>query len=223
MSSTTEGLSVTPRILLLHKPKGYEVTRPKALGAEGYPGQKTVYDLLPPEFHAEGWVPVGRLDKDSTGLLLFVKEGFLVSRLQKPGNFDKVYEVWVRGWVLPEHVDEALKGVETPIGVLKAKAVEVMGGAGPKTRVRVTLDEGKNRQVRRIFAAMRDQKFDKPLKVLELKRVRFGPQVLDVGSGEWRYLDETETRTLLDLIPPKRRWKPGEPGGPSRKVDAYLL
>lgn len=193
------------RILALNKPKGYEVTRPKAIGSEAYPGQKTVYDLLPPEFHEGGWVPVGRLDKDSTGLILFVKEGFLVGRLQKPGNLDKVYEVWVRGHVQPEHVEKILNGVETPIGVLKAKAVEVLGGAGPKTRARVVLEEGKNRQVRRLFAALKDLKFNKPLKVLELKRTRIGPLELDVESGKWRYLTDDETEALLNCIPPKKK------------------
>jgi len=196
---------MTQRILMLHKPKGYEVTRPAILGREAYPGQKTVYSILPPEFHEGGWVPVGRLDKDSTGLLLFVKEGFLVGRLQKPGNLDKVYEVWVRGHVQPEHVEKILKGVETPIGVLRAKEVKVMGGAGPKTRVRVVLDEGKNRQVRRLFSALRDLKHDKPLKVMELKRTRIGPLEMDVESGKWRFLSDEETVTLLKCIPPKKK------------------
>jgi 23S rRNA pseudouridine2605 synthase len=194
---------MAPRMLILNKPKTYEVTRPKSLDHKDYPSQKTVYSLLPPEFHAEGWVPVGRLDKDSTGLLLFVKEGFLVGQLQKPGNLEKVYEVLVRGHVQPEHVQKILEGVETPIGVLKAKAVEVRGMAGPKTRARVVLDEGKNRQVRRLFAALKDVKFNKPLKVLELKRTRIGPLALDVESGKWRYLTDSETETLLNCIPPK--------------------
>lgn len=72
---------MTQRILMLHKPKGYVVTRPRVPGIEEVPVGKTVYSLLPPEFHAQGWVPVGRLDKDSTGLLLFVREGPLVHRL----------------------------------------------------------------------------------------------------------------------------------------------
>jgi 23S rRNA pseudouridine2605 synthase len=198
------------RIIALHKPKGYEVTRPKVLGHESYPGQKTVYSLLPPEFHEGGWVPVGRLDKESTGLILFVKAGPLVFQLQKPGNLEKVYEVLVRGPVQPEHVEKILEGVQTPIGILKAKAVEILpsldseqipkeqrGGKGNKTRARVVLEEGKNRQVRRLFSGLRDVKFNKPLKVLELKRTRIGPLELDVESGQWRYLTDEETVAIL--------------------------
>jgi len=194
----------SPRILLLHKPKGVEVTRPHSLDREAYPGQKTVYHVLPSEFHEQGWVPVGRLDKDSTGLLLFVREGFLVGRLQKPGALDKVYEVWVRGRVLPEHVEQALKGVSTPIGPLRAKAVTLKGGAGPKSRVEVVLDEGKNRHIRRLFAAMKDPVKNKVLKVTDLKRLRFGPVELDVPSGEWRFLNPEETDNLLSCFPRKK-------------------
>lgn len=185
------------RILMLHKPKGYEVTRPKTLESQNYPGQKTVYSLLPPEFHGQGWVPVGRLDKESTGLLLFVKEGLLVGRLQKPHNLEKVYEVVVRGYVQAENVEMALRGVESPVGVLLAKAVEIQGEAGPQTLVRVVLDEGKNRHIRRMFAGLKDLKVNKPLKVLELKRTFFGPVSLDIEPGAWRFLTDAETEALL--------------------------
>ena len=202
---TTEDVTTRGRILVLHKPKGYEVTRPKTLEAETYPGQKTVYSLLPPEFHGEGWVPVGRLDKDSSGLLLFVKEGFLVARLQMPGNMDKVYEVLVRGRVQKENVENMLAGVETPIGLLLAKAVEVGDEAGLDTSVKVVLGEGKNRHIRRMFAGMKDLKSDKSLKVLELKRTHFGSVSLDIEPGAWRFLTEPETQALLRLIPPKKK------------------
>jgi len=192
------------RILLLNKPKGYEVTRPKSLDHKTYPGQETVYSLLPPELYEEGWVPVGRLDKDSSGLLLFVKEGFLVARLQRPGNMDKVYEVLVNGRVEEEHLKRILKGVTTPLGPLSAKAVEVLGRLGFQTSLRVTLSEGKNKQIRRIFAGLKDQE-GKSMRVLELKRMRFGPIELDGEVGTWRYLSEAETAKLLGAIPPKAK------------------
>jgi 23S rRNA pseudouridine2605 synthase len=188
---------------MMHKPRKYEVTRPHALDSEQYPGQKTVYRLLPPEFHAQGWVPVGRLDKDSTGLLLFVREGFLVGRLQRPGNLEKVYDVWVRGKVEEAHVTQALAGVPTPIGVLKAKKVTLKGGIGFKSHVEVVLDEGKNRHIRRLFAGMKEVGKPKALKVLELKRLKFGPIELDVPSAKWRFLTPDETEKLLSCIPPK--------------------
>ncbi|HTC20413.1 MAG TPA: pseudouridine synthase [bacterium] len=193
------------RILMLHKPKGYEVTRPKTIESQSYPGQKTVYSLLPPEFHAGRWMPVGRLDKDSTGLLLFVKEGALVRQLQKPHNLDKVYEVLVWGPLQSWHPEKMMAGVETPIGLLKAKKVEVLGESGPQALVRVVLGEGKNRHIRRMFAGLRDFKANQHMNVLELKRTQMGPLNLDVESGTWRFLTETETEGLLMCIPLKKK------------------
>lgn len=176
---------------MLHKPKGYVVTTSDELG------RKTVYSLLPDWAQSRGWMPVGRLDMDSKGLLLFSLGGKDVDALTRPGGLDKVYEIWVRGKVTPEHAAQALAGVETPEGLCAAKAVEILGGAGPKTRLKVTLDEGKNRHIRRMFGALKDPKFGTPLKVLELKRLSIGSLTLDVPSGEWRYLSETEIAALL--------------------------
>ncbi|MCX5797536.1 MAG: pseudouridine synthase [Elusimicrobia bacterium] len=182
---------MAPRMLMLHKPKGYVVT----LCDEK--GRKTVYDLLPDWARAEGWMPAGRLDLDSRGLLLFAKEGKVLDALTRPGHLLKTYEVWVRGLVTPEHVRQALAGVETPEGLCRAREVEVLGRAGPKTRVRVKLDEGKNRHIRRIFGALKDPKFGTALKVLELKRVAVGGLELDVASGQWRFLSDGEAAHLL--------------------------
>lgn len=193
------------RILLLHKPKGYEVTRPKTLSSEAYPGQKTVYALLPPEFHEERWMPVGRLDKDSTGLLLFVKAGPLVAHLQKPHNVDKVYEVLTWGLVRPEHLEKILSGVENSIGLLKAKVVEIIGESGHQTKIKIVLGEGKNRHIRRMLAGLRDGSTNRPIKVLELKRTQIGSLSLDVEPGLWRFLTDVETEALMKCIPPKKR------------------
>lgn len=176
---------------MLHKPKGYVVTLSDEMG------RKTVYDLLPDWARGEGWMPAGRLDLDSRGLLLFSREGKLLDALTRPGHLPKTYEVWVRGLVAPEHVRRALAGVETPEGLCRARAVEVLGRAGPKTRLRVVLDEGKNRHIRRLFGAFRDPKFGTPLKVLELKRTAVGDLELDVPSGQWRFLSDAEAARLL--------------------------
>lgn len=201
---------MTKRILVFHKPKGCEVTRPKRPGGKIPPGSPTVYSFLPPELHAQGWVPVGRLDKDSSGLLIFVKEGFLVKLLQTPGNIPKVYEVWVKGHLRPEHLQQALSGIETPLGILKAKKVEVLGAVGPNTLVKMTLEEGRNRHIRRLFAAMKDTRLNKRFKVLELCRVSIGPVPLEGEPGEWRFLSEAETDSLLNCLPRK--------SGTSKKV-----
>jgi 23S rRNA pseudouridine2605 synthase len=178
-------------ILMFHKPRGVVVTRNDECG------RRTVYDLLPPWVRGDGWKAVGRLDLDSRGLLLFVKSGKLQEALARPGSHDKVYEVWVRGRVTPEHVKAMLAGVSTPKGRLRAIAVQLKGGAGPKSRAVVTLDEGKNRHLRRMFEALTDPKTGTSLKVLELKRVSFGRVELDIPSGTWRWLTDEECAALV--------------------------
>ncbi len=180
----------SPRLLILNKPKGYVVTR------SDEKGRKTVYDLLPDWAYAEGWMPVGRLDLDSKGLLLFTQDRKLADRLTRPGSCHKVYEVWVRGHVNQDHIGQLIKGIKDKDELLKAVRVEIQGGAGPKTRLEVELDEGKNRHIRRMFGALKDPKFGTPLKVLELKRVQIGGLKLDVESGKWRFLDPEEILLL---------------------------
>lgn len=179
------------KLFVLNKPKGYLVTRSDDLG------RKTVYELLPEWAYNEGWMPIGRLDLDSKGLLLFTPDGHIGNALTKPGNCIKTYEIWVRGHVTDEHVVQALKGVQSPEGLLKALTVEKIGTGGAKTKLRVTIDEGKNRHIRRLFGALKDQKFGTPLKVLELTRIGIGSFELDVKLGEWRYLSVEEEKRLL--------------------------
>jgi len=179
------------KLLALNKPKGYVVTRSDELG------RKTVYHLLPDSFFEEGWMPIGRLDLDSKGLLLFTTNGKVGDALTKPGNCMKVYEIWVRGYVTEEHISAALKGIENKGEILKAKHVEKIGAGGAKTKLRVEIDEGKNRHIRRLFGALKDPKFNTPLKVLKLERVSIGDFQLDLTSGEWRYLSVDEERMLL--------------------------
>jgi 23S rRNA pseudouridine2605 synthase len=179
-------------IFMFHKPKGVTVTRDDERGA------KTVYDVLPDWVRDGGWIPVGRLDKDTRGLLLFVQDGKLMDALSRPGAHAKIYEVWVRGRVTEVHAAALLKGVQTPLGEMRAGRVEFKGGVGPKSRVLVTLEEGKNRQIRRLFAALKDEK-GRALKVLDLKRVQFGPLNLDIPSGQWRWLTTLECAGLPAL------------------------
>ncbi|ADV46544.1 pseudouridine synthase [Nitratifractor salsuginis] len=185
-------LKNSPKLLALHKPKGYVVTRSDELG------RKTVYDLLPDWAFENGWMPVGRLDMDSKGLLLFTTDGKIGDALTRPGNCKKVYEIWVRGYVTDEHIAAAKKGVESKQGLLKALSVEKLGTGGAKTKLRVVIDEGKNRHIRRLFGALKDPKFSTPLKVLDLKRVRIGTFDLDIESGQWRFLTKEEEKRLLD-------------------------
>ncbi|MFA6189083.1 MAG: pseudouridine synthase [Sulfuricurvum sp.] len=183
--------SYSKKLLALNKPKGYVVTRSDELG------RKTVYDLLPNWVFTEGWMPIGRLDLESKGLLLFTTNGKIGDALTKPGNCIKVYEIWVRGHVTDEHIAQSLKGVQTPHGLLKALEVEKISIGGAKTKLKIVIDEGKNRHIRRLFGALKDPKFGTPLKVLDLNRISIGSFKLNIEIGQWRYLSLEEERMLI--------------------------
>lgn len=174
---------------MFHKPRGCVVTRSDERG------RRTVFDLLPAWVAAQGWQAVGRLDMDTRGLLLLVNDGKLQEQLSRPGLHAKCYEAWVRGRVTPAHVAQLLAGVDSPVGRLRAAAVELRGGSGGKSRVLVTLHEGKNRQIRRMFSALKDES-GRAMKVTDLKRTSFGSIQLDIASGQWRWLTEAEHAAL---------------------------
>ena len=178
-------------LIALNKPKGYIVSRCDELG------RKTVYDLLPDWVFENNWMPIGRLDLESKGLLLFTRDGKIGNALTKPGGCIKIYEILVRWHVTQEHIATALKGVDSPHGLLKALVVEKIGNIWVKTKLRVQINQGKNRHIRRLFGAMKDPKFTTPLKVLSLSRVSIGSLKLDIESGKWRYLSEEEENMLL--------------------------
>jgi len=188
MNGTTND---SKKLLVLNKPKGYVVTRSDELG------RKTVYDLLPDWVFNDGWMPIGRLDLESKGLLLFTTNGKIGDALTKPGGCIKVYEIWVRGHVTDEHIATAMSGVESPHGLLKSFNVEKIGMGGAKTKLRVELNEGKNRHIRRLFGALKDPKFGTPLKVLNLTRISIGSFKLNIESGKWRYLSLEEESMLI--------------------------
>lgn len=187
MNSTTND---SKKLLALNKPKGYIVTRSDERG------RKTVYDLLPDWVFNDQWMPIGRLDLESKGLLLFTKDGKVGNALTKPGNCIKIYEVWVRGHVTDEHIEQAKKGVESKHGLLKAK-VEKIGTGGAKTKLNIQLEEGKNRHIRRLFGALKDPKFGTPLKVLSLNRISIGSFKLNIEIAKWRFLSLDEEKLLM--------------------------
>ncbi|RUM63414.1 MAG: rRNA pseudouridine synthase [Sulfurimonas sp.] len=178
-------------LFALNKPKGYLVTRSDDLG------RKTVYDLLPDWVYEDGWMPIGRLDLESKGLLLFTQDGQINNLLTKPGNCIKIYEIWVRGFVTDEHIAQAKLGVKSKDDLLKALVVEKIGMGGAKTKLRIQINEGKNRHIRRLFGAMKDNKFGTPLKVLDLKRVSIGSFKLDIESSKWCFLSVEEEKALI--------------------------
>ena len=166
-------------LLLLHKPAGFECSR--------QPGAwPSVLSLLPDPLRRRGVQPVGRLDQDSTGLLLLTDDGPLLHRLTHPRHhLPKVYEALTAEPVTPHQVARLLEGV-----VLKDDPTPVRAAAAQATGERslqLTLTEGKYHQVKRMVAAVGNH-------VLRLHRRAFGGLVLppDLAPGQWRWLGEEE-------------------------------
>lgn len=168
--------------IMLHKPTG-------VLSATEDREQKTVIDLLPKQYAAMGVFPVGRLDKDTSGLLFITNDGQWAHRLTSPKHqVDKVYEARTEGTPTDADVCAFEQGLVLRDGTrcLPAK-LEILG----RERVRVTVQEGKYHQVRRMLAAC-----GTPL--TELKRLSEGGVELDesLDEGQWRPLTETERGML---------------------------
>lgn len=168
----------------LHKPSGYVTTR------DDPEGRRTVYDLLPPELHH--LFHVGRLDRDSTGIILLTNEGEAANRLLHPRyGTTKEYLADVDGLPGDAELARLVQGVELDEGTARAVEAEVLGEAhGGGARVRMVLEEGRNREVRRLLEAIGHP-------VRSLYRRRFGP--ITVGRlkrGDWRRLTPEEVRRL---------------------------
>lgn len=177
-------LSDSPVYIALNKPAGVVTTMSDPQG------RPTVAALVPAAENP-GLFPVGRLDFDTTGLLLFTTDGELSHRLLHPRwKVPKTYRALVDG--VPDDADlrRLRDGLELDDGVTAPAEVRVLGTAGPRTRVEITISEGRKRQVRRMFSAVSHP-------VLELHRTRFGPiEVGDLAFGKWRELSEPEVAEL---------------------------
>ena len=187
---TVDGKPVRPEAvrhyIMYHKPAG-EVTT-----ASDPEGRKTVlshFDRFKVRLY-----PVGRLDYDSEGLLLLTNDGELTNRLLHPRNeVDKTYVARVGGTVTQEQVKTLRSGVVLDERKTSPARVRVTRQDADWTYVTVTIHEGRNRQVRRMFEAV-------GLQVLALKRVGFGPLTLgDLKRGEWRDLTVEEIAELRKL------------------------
>lgn len=184
---TVDGEPVRPALpvwLALNKPRGYVTTR------NDPEGRPTVYALLPPEHH--GLFYVGRLDYDSEGLVLLTNEGDVANRLMHPRfQTERVYEVEVRGNVTPATLRRLRSGVQLEDGPARAEDVTRLGGSEPgSTRLRLTLREGRYREIRRLFRAVEHP-------VDRLVRISYGPVRLGgLGSGKWRRLTANEMLAL---------------------------
>ena len=169
--------------VMLHKPAG-------VLSATEDRSQPTVLDLLPPELKRRGLFPVGRLDKDTTGLLLLTDDGGLAHRLLSPkSHVDKVYLAQVEGRV--DEGDRAALAAGLALADGTACLPAGLEPIGDGSRCLVTLQEGKYHQVKRMLAAR-----GKPVSALH--RISMGPLTLDEGlkPGKWRFLSGAERAEL---------------------------
>ena len=154
-------------------------------------GRRTVMDILPQKYRNLRLFPVGRLDKDTTGLLLLTNDGNLTYRLTHPRfEHEKEYLVYIKGRLKPEEMRKLEKGIRLEDGVTSpAKIKEV---TSDPFNYSITIHEGKKRQVRRMF-----ERLGRP--VLALKRVRIGNLILgDLKEGETRRLRAQEIANLVD-------------------------
>jgi 23S rRNA pseudouridine2605 synthase len=175
------------RVILYHKPVGELVTR------RDPGGRPTVFGRLPPLKHGK-WAAVGRLDLNTSGLLLFTDSGELAHRLMHP-RFGMLREYAVRalGRLGPSERRRLLEGVELEDGLAALERIDGQPGDSSANRwYRVALREGRNREVRRLFEAV-------GMRVNRLIRTAYGPVQLprDLEPGHWRELEPRRVRELL--------------------------
>ncbi len=174
------------RIVMYHKPVGQVVTRHDPEGRE------TVFSALP-EIKNGRWVNVGRLDINTSGLLLFTNDGDLANRLMHPSSgLDREYAVRVFGDITSDKIKRLVKGVKLDDGWARFEDVVDSGGQGANRWLHVVVAEGRNRIVRRLFESQDCQ-------VSRLMRVRFGPIMLpdNLVTGRCKDLSVTMRDQLL--------------------------
>ena len=208
-------LEQSPRVLAYNKPEGVVTTR------RDPQGRHTVFDDIP-ELSRGRWIAVGRLDINTSGLLLFTNDGALADRLMHPSSeISREYACRVLGDVTPEALVKLKAGVRLDDGIARFESIEIAGGEGANQWFHVILKEGRNREVRRMWESQ-------GLQVSRLIRLRFGPIRLDryLMRGKTRNLKPGEMRALYDeaglkppFVMPEREKKPLRKisRGPSRK------
>jgi 23S rRNA pseudouridine2605 synthase len=191
--------------LVLNKPRGIITS------ASDEQGRKTIYSLLPVHFNSEGqakgratassWIaPVGRLDQASEGLLLLTNDSEWAARITDPAShLDKTYHVQINSLAAERLLASLERGVEIPNGeMLKAKRAKLLRTGEKNSWLEIALDEGKNRQIRRMLDAL-------GVEVLRLIRVSIGPlQLGDLAKGAHRVL-RPEEKVALDRVLGERR------------------
>lgn len=182
-------LSRRTLVLAFHKPKDAVVARTDPRG------MRTVFDVLlpqlPPDLARFGWHAVGRLDRDTTGLLLFTNDERLLSHATRPeAHLPKRYLAQVQGSPDDAKLEPLRRGIDLHDGPARPARARVRGERG----VELTLTEGRNHQVKRMLGAV-------GLPVTALHREAVGELELDVPEGAWRLLSQDEVRLKLGFEP----------------------
>jgi 23S rRNA pseudouridine2605 synthase len=175
------------KVLILNKQAGF------ICSTKDTEGRKSVFDLLPENSR---WIMVGRLDLNTSGLLLFTNNGELANKLMHPSaQIDREYAVRVLGKVKEEHIKKLTNGVELEDGFAKFHKVTQGGGEGANRWYRVVIREGRKREVRKLW-----EFFD--FKVSRLIRTRFGDIRLPdkLRSNQSEYLKPKQIQALLNSV-----------------------
>jgi len=175
------------KVLILNKQAGF------ICSTKDTEGRKSVFDLLPENSR---WIMVGRLDLNTSGLLLFTNNGELANKLMHPSaQIDREYAVRVLGKVKEEHIKKLINGIEFEDGVAKFHKVTQGGGEGANRWYRVVIREGRKREVRRLWEFL-------DFKVSRLIRIRFGDIRLPdkLRSNQSEYLKPNQVQALLNSV-----------------------
>ncbi|MEW8194038.1 MAG: 23S rRNA pseudouridine(2605) synthase RluB [Candidatus Thiodiazotropha sp.] len=176
-------------VIVYNKPEGELVTR------KDPEGRHTVFERLPKLKHGR-WIPVGRLDINSSGLLLLTTDGELANQLMHPSRqVEREYAVRVMGEVTEQQLKTLTHGVELEDGPARFEEIVESGGEGINRWFHVVIMEGRQREVRRMWEAV-------GARVSRLKRVRYGSVILEsaLKVGRWRNLSEQEVNDLLTTM-----------------------
>ena len=197
-------LDVTPEVIVMNKASGVVCSR------RDEEGRASVFDDLP-KLRQGRWISIGRLDMQTTGLLLLTNDGDLAHKMMHPSTgLDREYAVRINGELEDDVLARLRAGIEVDGEKLRFSDIRYFDGSAKNHWYHVVLTEGKNREVRRLFESV-------GYTVSRLKRVRYGPVILQswLRNRQWAFLPPEDMRTLYKLL--KLPYKALDKGKPPRR------